>query len=376
MKKYFFIFAVILLCIVASCHSSDEKGGDAKRVSVDMEGIKDYKPASEILDSTYIELIRLSSDNALIGKIEDIQISDNRIFILTESRSSILVFDEEGRLALTIDRYGNAGDEYSDITDFCVAGDIVYILDQHKQRIHKLSADGNYIDNIDIASIWGNQLFVADKDIFVINERSDTELGKYHLFKVSADKIQPYIPFKTPAGLTMQRSHSGNYVFVRENNKLYRIKNGAPEEIIFLDFGSLSLPEKYINADARELMAADIVDKYVLGVDKLQHSGDNLFFHCDVKGFPAVVVYNVKTGRIVDTCLGFWEDMFYGIGLDNYVVCDGYLYDVHYADELCTMLDNYDASHLQPEYKAKKDELRASIKADNNPIIFKYRITL
>ena len=89
------------------------------RVSVDMEGLKDYKPASEILDSTYIELIRLSNDNAFIGRIEDIRISDNRIFILNESRSSILVFDEDGNLAHTIDRYGNAGDEYSDITDFC-----------------------------------------------------------------------------------------------------------------------------------------------------------------------------------------------------------------------------------------------------------------
>lgn len=362
--------------MIAACNSSKSNTNEVETVGIDMESYNDFISSDYVLDSSFVQLIRLNGENLTLGKIESIQISRNNICVLNEDRSAVLIFGEDGSFINKVDRYGNAGDEYSDITDFCIDNDTIYILDQNKQKIHKLLFDGRYIGHIDISKIWGNQLMMADNELFVINERSDTELGKFHLFKVLEDRIEPYIPFKKPAGLEMQKSHSGNYVFIRESNTLYQIKNGQPEVLFALDFGNLSLPDKYVPYDARQLISSGVSDKFVLGVDRIEHSGNLLFLHCDAKGIPVVALLDVTDRTVKFVCRGFRDSMFYGAGLCNYIVSDGYLYDIYYADELCMILDNHTPEDLKEEYKKKREVLRKSLTPDDNPIIFKYKISI
>lgn len=360
--------------MMSACESSKNSRYSDEVVDVSYNSMKGYISASTIISPDFVDIIRLSNDCVTMGLVKSFKPYGDCLYVLNESGNAIYIFKDNGELESVISRYGNAGDEYSDITDFCVDSNNVYILDQNKQKIHHLLNDGKYIGNIDISSIWGNQIFIVDHVLYVINNASDTEIGKYHLFKIEKNKIEPYLPFSTASGLYMKQSHAGPFVFIRENNTLYKIEDGNPKEVLKLNFGSLSLPETLIGADALQLMQNGAVDKYVLGIDRIQTDGNLIFLYCSVKSEPKVIVYDFYKKEIVEFCSGFRNDMFLGIGLMNYTITENNLYDLYYADELCTILENSNDSMLSEKYKIIRTKLLSEMSPEDNPIIFKYKM--
>ncbi len=373
-RRYLFDFIMVAMVIISSCGSSETYPNHCNVVSVDIDRATDFVSTRTILDPSHMDIVRLSGDNITIGLVKSFKVNNDKFYILNENGSAIYIFGKSGALESVIDRYGNAGNEYSDITDFCADGENIYILDQNKEKVHHLLTDGRYVSNTDISSIWGNQIFTAEGNVYVINNGSDTELGKYHLFRIDDGHIEPMLPFTTASGIYMRQNHSGNHVFIRETNTLYEIKDGEPKELLTLDFGDLSLPEELTGADAIELLKNKALDKYVLGVDKVESDGRRILFFCDVKSRPKVIVYDLDKREIVDICSGFKNDMFLGVGLGNYTLAEGNVYDFYYADELCTVLDYSDDSVLSAEYKEMKHQLRSELTPEDNPIIFRYEM--
>ena len=375
MKTTFVIKAcACALCCLCACTSTHDKNANTISLEVDYNEMADFVSTRNILIPEDMEVVRLCNDSVSIGLVKAFKTTGERFYILNETSSAIYVFGNDGELKSTINRYGNAGNEYSDITDFCVSDSDIYILDQNKQKIHHLLTDGRYIEHIDISSIWGNQIFSVDNTLYIVNNASDTDYGKYHLFKIGKDKIEPFLPFSTAAGLYMIKSHAGKYVFTREDNTLYEIEDGSPKEILTLDFGMYSLPDFLKGADAMQLLRDGAPDKYALGVERIETDGERVFLYCDVKSVPKVIVYDSNRNEIVEFCSGFKNDIFLNIGLMRYSIYGKNLYDFYYADELSVILENLDETTLSEGDKKFKRQLQSELSYDDNPVIFKYRM--
>lgn len=365
-------FLVILS--LASCKKVD-RDDNVKEIVVPLEGYDKYVSTKEILDPDFFEIISLSNDSVSLGLIEDIQFSDSLFYLLNNSRNKIFIFDESGELKTIIDRQGGASEEYSEIESFTINNGMVFILDLNKRKILNYLQDGKFIDSIDISTIWANQLAVIKDEIYAYNDLSDTDSGKFHLFKVSSNKkFDSFLPFSLNPGSRMKKSITDNFVYERESNILYSVVEGKPEALLKFDFGEFNLPPKYLSSDVIELIQSGVIDKYMLGVDEIQKAGDKIILKCDMKGDPALLVYDLSQEEVNYFCRGFKQDMFFGIGLKKYLFDEGYVYDLYYADELCLILDNFIPDNITPEYLRKRDELRASIYPESNPVIFKYKL--
>jgi hypothetical protein len=99
--------------------------------------------------------IRLEeTDYAVIGKINEIQVFDNYIFILdTDKAKKLFMFDKNGKYLRQIGSLGQGPGEYTYITDFCLdtINREIYILDSSKKMLYKYNFDsGKFIGSINM----------------------------------------------------------------------------------------------------------------------------------------------------------------------------------------------------------------------------------
>ena len=92
-----------------------------------------------------------TTQNSLIGKIEDMQFSDNKIFVFNSvfGNSEILVFDKTGHFLNKIGTKGNGPNEYLSIRSFSINSykNYIAVFDSYKRKILKYDYSGKYLES-------------------------------------------------------------------------------------------------------------------------------------------------------------------------------------------------------------------------------------
>jgi hypothetical protein len=104
--------------------------------------------------------IRLEeTDYAVIGRINNMQVFDNYIFILDSDKAKkLFIFDKNGKYLRQIGSLGQGPGEYIELTDFCLdtINRGIYILDSSKDILHKYNFDnGKFISSINMQHAKG-----------------------------------------------------------------------------------------------------------------------------------------------------------------------------------------------------------------------------
>jgi len=159
--------------------------GDYYTINLDAEKEK------TIHFSSYFKGVRTiileTSDDCLIGNIDEIQVYDEYIYILDSKKAkSMFVFDLEGKFIRKIGKVGNGASEYIQVYDFTLdmLNNNIFLLDQGN-RVHKYKFDGTYLHtitipgddfNISFIQFYNGRLFAAymewetSKDDYLILE--------------------------------------------------------------------------------------------------------------------------------------------------------------------------------------------------------------
>lgn len=148
MKKIF-VFSILFTALFTCCVRNRQT------TNIETVNINPYDSSSMGFDD-YFELdryIRLeSSNNALMQDIRKIVIVDDKIFILTWGKTKVLIFDMNGYLVNTIDKYGRGPGEYTYVVDFFIEdnGTKICLLDKAMKQLLYYDLNGNYLYSLNL----------------------------------------------------------------------------------------------------------------------------------------------------------------------------------------------------------------------------------
>lgn len=381
------LFLVSLSIIFVCCKNSNTYEQMGSIVRVDMDNAKSYITDEEsgLIVPNECELVQMNCLTG-IGTIEDMKFDNDKMVLLDNGKQRIHILNKEGVCEHEIYRLGKSANEYIEITDFFAANGKVYVLDMSSLKVVEYDYEGQCQGVTNISEYWANSFFVIKDHIFLVNDRSETEHGKYHIYEIKKDGtlVKSYIPFDEGPGLSCDiytSCYSTDSVFYaqRESNTIFKVTQGKCEPFITLDFGKYNLPEKYRSMDARELMSNtnNEYKNYVLGIEKIQSSGDLLFVRFQANSDNYLLVINHKTKAVVLFCKGIAVSSMYHMGLMNYYMHGNSIYNVYDGEDFVDYIENLgDAENsIEEKYLVELKEIASERDSDSgNPIIIKYNV--
>ena len=182
---------IIILSFIAfnylSCGHIDEANEGIWNVYIPLknENKTDLALISEL--SNHMDTIYLSSnDNCIVGRIEDVLIDNDVLFIV--SNNSILKFSIDGIYLDKIERRGRGHGEYISINriDLLPSKKEIYIFDRNSKKILVYSYDGNFIRNIDLEDYPQDFAILPNGDLLYFTPQTYKGIPRRGLWKTDS----------------------------------------------------------------------------------------------------------------------------------------------------------------------------------------------
>lgn len=145
MERYVY---VLLILVLGACHKGKQRVED--NIVIDLTAnVQDTLLYSSFVDSlNYINLE--TTEKCLIGKIKDVIISSDRIFVLDGRLPVVWIFDKEGHYLSKIDKKGSGPGEYMVLKqfDYDEENRLVLLLDVWTKSILSYDLNGNFVKKI------------------------------------------------------------------------------------------------------------------------------------------------------------------------------------------------------------------------------------
>lgn len=269
MNRLFFLWVIVL---TFGCHSKNEqrnKSGDIRANSsfytIDFPAILENKrevPVSEIAENiTYVPLE--STGESALGRIQDVKLTRDYIFIHAFGTPLLAQFDKEGNFLRYIGKIGKGPEEYDLIRQFSVdeKTGFIYIQPNWIRNIQVYSFTGKFVKTIKLnrderAIVWcRDSSFMCYSEPLIGNEE--------YVFKEinSAGEIiqtvKNYYPWKDPPPFGRSMSYRGQHFFYNLGNRLHF--KGVYNNTVYtynqnskiipkfsVDLGKYKLPEEMI----------------------------------------------------------------------------------------------------------------------------------
>jgi hypothetical protein len=243
------ILLFLLTCFCQSCGKGDSYG---KEIQIAI----DYKNLSEVNLSKFadnVQIIRLeTNDSCLIGDVSNVQLFDDRIYILDELSNRLFVFDRNGKFIFVLDRAGNGPGEYIHLKDFVVNSDGIFLLDFTGRSINHYNFDLKFIRKMKSTS-YSSNLLVADDHTFLLYNIPSMKPGDYRLTQLdsSGQVLNKSFPQKTILEKTLSNWASSNifqycnqtsYYSGAFDYVIYANINGVWEKNVRFSFGDKTFP--------------------------------------------------------------------------------------------------------------------------------------
>lgn len=184
MKNISLFFLVLL---IISCSSGEEELSNTFRLR------KSSTPPNLSNYFNSISTYPLQSDKP-IGSIDKMVVTDSHIlisdFILMKS---LRAFDKNGIQIASRDDIGEGPMGLSEITDFTVFNDTIYVLDAYQRKILRFSLGLETLDEYDLP-IACNNFLVNTAGIFLLRQGEDAEIGRLIHYSHQMDYINTLIP--------------------------------------------------------------------------------------------------------------------------------------------------------------------------------------
>lgn len=324
MKSLNLLVFNILIYILYGCTDIKPKDNCSDSTVIDFKNPQSIRSSDIITEHTYIKLE--TSDNSLLGSIDQIEILHDRIYILDNNKTnSIFIFSIQGKFIKKLEAKGNGPGEFISPLSFKVdPKGYIYVLDRVLNRLLKYQLnDLSFIEEIILPypsplsfSITNNN----DLFIYYYPIRKNSVLNKKQF--VIADKTGTIIKTLyegSSSGKILHGNPNNIYTYKKEirvypyfTNKIYKIKNDSISNCYNLFWGKYAMPDerlfdKYENSGdiMNEIFTGEkdwIRYLYVYETDDVllvkYYIKENLYLSCWNKHTKNIV--NTKIKSIID----------------------------------------------------------------------------
>lgn len=374
------IYILITGFLVVSCEKS-VRIADDKKIRLEAFDNLPFEDASTFVDTANASVVVLGESEIPVEYVDKLREENGYLYLLDRNEKAIFQFDSLGRNTNIIRKVGHARNEYTDITDFDISNDSIFILDQNLQAVKIYSCDGKFIGNIDISKYWANFISVNGGYIYLFNNCSDCSAGKFRVFclDIKGNLVAKHIPFTMDYGISSDNvvcKQDGYYLFcAMPDNSVYKVKNDSVSLLAYLDFGNKEFPKEYHHLNLREILAKRLDESYVLGLDAIYSTGRYLVAKYRFAKETQYAIIDLETNAVVQRAQGFKVNGAYKMGLSAFHVDNGYVYNIYPAETFISIYDNVlNKEVFADKYKAELKHIRETIEPLDNPVIVKYKL--
>jgi hypothetical protein len=379
------IIYVLMSALIIGCAETKKEDIADKVIYCDSDKkVKSYD-IKDMTDSVFWIVPLETNDNVLIGNIDELEMRNNRIYIMDRLSQSIYIFDMEGKCLGRKRAIGQGPGEYSNLSYMTVTDSSIIVIDHfmEKQIEYRLPSLELIGEERIFEKIWVTEIFYLNGYTYYINEHNDIGPGsKFKLFsrKNNTGDFNRYLPFdKRPLSLGIngpKYAITGNEasLIYPGDDKIYRFRDGKafPEyEVKFND-------EKvvYSSGIVTNVQKDNPVGR-IIGINRINESDKYLFIDISVVNaeYNYTCIYNKQDGTTVICGLmnssRFFAKNFMGIVahkiIDNKLICWREAPIVHiFSPQMI--------SFNSKEYERKYTNMWENLNEDDNPVLFIFNL--
>jgi hypothetical protein len=312
-----------------------------------------------ILDAIPLE----TNDESILGAIKKTIVENERIYILDSKTKSLKVFSNNGKFLFNIGSWGQGPGEYKEIRDFCVnqSAKKIYILDFTAVLCYNIE-NGNFIEKISIDKAINPVRFYCDSSFFYFWE-GNTQKGKPVLLQYKKDgkkRINKYLPYGNYIVENERFICNGDSCLVTPPNGdffIYEICDNKFISKYLIDFGKLALPKSSVI----DMKNCDEIDENLYFNQITDVRETDKWLYVLVVG-PNAKYYQILIDKVSRQIIS---------GRPNYLkdafrivyVKENVFYAIAESSHILSAQKNSIIYHLSD-----------SIKEDDNPVLFKFKI--
>ncbi|TCO08222.1 6-bladed beta-propeller [Natronoflexus pectinivorans] len=372
----------IMLLLVMSCNKSNSYNSPIEKFVFDAAKSKPYFDFATITDTSYQIIPLETSPDFLIGRVEKIEIKDNKIIIFDRMSRSIYLFNMDGSAYSKISRLGRGPGEYMEISAMGASDSTIVIFDMALRKFLEFDFDGHLITEALLQSdIWANDIFFFNDKLYLYTDWDECEWGNSRLYlldDISNQNFEFFLSFdEEPLTLgNMGPSYSickdkASLIYSGCDTVFSITKEGIVSPSYVFDFKGKRA--KYPSRRP-ELVYEENEDDRIVNIDWVSESERYFFTSIETVGFDHGFVYDKdeKTHQIFDIAVNSNLSQFFMFShrwvIDNKIVMPQSMSNVHRA-----------GTFSESEYKLEGfyNQLKGVIENGNiedNPVVFIFNL--
>ena len=242
-----------IFCLFISCKEEKrEQNSEILQINIPLRAGETHLPADSLFCGKEILALETTPDN-LIAKIDKLEMTNDRLYLLDEQQDMIFIFDRKGKYITKIADIGKGPAEYIEISDFHIDDDVLYLctggnggkimcynLDGKYQKsfrteysCNRITTDSNYI------YVFGNYSNPIRKNIGVFDKKENKLIKQYKSFPKTQERIGSSSRCWTSCNNKVYAAFNYEY-------SIYTLQPDTCQIIVQIDFGkNYMFPPEY-----------------------------------------------------------------------------------------------------------------------------------
>lgn len=249
------VLLFLLLAMFVSCKQEKNKQNVMDTFVID-EFVDKELDVKDCFSDMKLLLLKMDTDQ-FIGKVKDVCIIDDTIYLLDEMTACIYAFDKnDGRCINAVCKKGNGPDEYIYPVALSVRSGSMYVLDMPTSRIIEFDKDLNVVGSVRF-DFPSSDFIALDNGFLLYNMAPTEEMNKFVYLDLKGKYVNSFIPSDKSSSSNNTVGGLGKFflknddgdVFISESYKdiVYKWENESFKPIYQFDFGKLALPSDIDN---------------------------------------------------------------------------------------------------------------------------------
>lgn len=255
---------VVTIILLSSCGNKNTKNQTLEELNISIENTSEYLNLSDLTQSVSSVSLE-TNDSTILDQIVRIIHIENAIYIA--DKTCLYKYDSKGMLQNKICKYGEAPDEYTQISDFQIDeyGN-PWVLSRNNRSLSNYSWDGIMKERINL-NCWAAKIHLRNKNemfLYIGNEKDESNSFQLRLLNLKTQEIEEdYLPIDDKKSVylhIMSDNHFSNslsdlYFFQMFNDTIYTISSTnqiAPS--CYINLGDRNIPSSFFETGYQDVM--------------------------------------------------------------------------------------------------------------------------
>lgn len=377
------LILIVSICVYSCTQEKTNKANDFPKFKADITSINDVIEYNDIvLDTKYIKL--KTTNDALISEIKKILFADNKIFILA---NNVFCYDMNGDLLFKLDKRGRGPKEFIRLDDISISNNKLYLYDNSQWKILSFDIEqGRFIKSYNLPySIPRLEVIGENTIVDRFNFPNKYLRDKERVFISSLEK-----PKHISAAYFSEQEYSQvqtEFQFTGYNGVAY-LSNPFRGKVYKIQVDSV---ENYFQVKGDKMMTDNDIELFLkqntYSTDAISASGKaygferffetSNFISCDffIGDKKAYLVYDKNTGKNRVFC-DVKRDYYQYPPVEFIGVYDDYFCKIINSETIVLNNSVYLSDHKIDDLKLKTDStyrIINTVSSEDNPIIALYK---